>query len=98
LEEPPSKVEFFNERGVDVACRAAGDPAPVVRWMDADGRSAINDVPRIREMSPDGSVLSFLPFSPLLYRFEVHSAGYRCLATNSVGSILSHSVQVRAGK
>jgi len=42
--------------------------------------------------------LVLLPFPAAAYRQDVHSAAYRCVASNSVGRVLSRDVQVRAGE
>ncbi|XP_050430112.1 cell adhesion molecule Dscam2 isoform X2 [Adelges cooleyi] len=94
LLEPPVKYEFSNTTGAWIDCTAAGHPAPRVRWLTADG-TPVTDMPGLRQDFSNGT-LGLLPFSPAMYRQDVHSAVYRCLATNEVGAIVSRDVHVRA--
>jgi len=96
LLEPPGKFEFSNTTGAWIDCTAAGHPAPHIRWLTADG-TPVPDVPLLRQDMSNGT-LALLPFPPAMYRQDVHSSVYRCLATNDVGTIVSRDVHVRAGK
>ncbi len=51
----------------------------------------------LKQVEEDGT-LQFPPFDAADFRAEVHSNIYRCRATNSVGSILSPEIHLRAGK
>ncbi|KAK8777482.1 hypothetical protein V5799_029169, partial [Amblyomma americanum] len=81
--EPPALVEFTNQTGVEVRCQADGSPKPSLRWETAAG---------VR-VSTDGT-LTLRPFLPEAYRQAEHSAFYRCVATNVLGSIASRPVHV----
>lgn len=81
--EPPALVEFTNQTGAEVRCQADGSPKPSLRWETAAGRP----------VSADGT-LSLRPFAPDSYRQTEHSAFYRCVATNVLGSISSRPVHV----
>ncbi|VVC39650.1 Hypothetical protein CINCED_3A005038 [Cinara cedri] len=94
LLEPPGKFEFSNTTGAWIDCTAAGHPAPHVRWLTADG-TPVPEVSSLRQDMSNGT-LALLPFPPAMYRQDVHSAVYRCLATNDVGAIVSRDVHVRA--
>ncbi|KAF0772521.1 Down syndrome cell adhesion molecule-like protein Dscam2 isoform X5, partial [Aphis craccivora] len=94
LLEPPGKFEFSNTTGAWIDCTAAGHPAPHIRWLTADG-TPVPDVPSLRQDMSNGT-LALLPFPPAMYRQDVHSSVYRCLATNDVGTIVSRDVHVRA--
>ncbi|XP_027854261.2 cell adhesion molecule Dscam2 isoform X3 [Aphis gossypii] len=94
LLEPPGKFEFSNTTGAWIDCTAAGHPAPHIRWLMADG-TPVPDVPSLRQDMSNGT-LALLPFPPAMYRQDVHSSVYRCLATNDVGTIVSRDVHVRA--
>ncbi|XP_025200616.1 Down syndrome cell adhesion molecule-like protein Dscam2 isoform X5 [Melanaphis sacchari] len=94
LLEPPGKFEFSNTTGAWIDCTAAGHPAPHIRWLTADG-TPVQDIPSLRQDMSNGT-LALLPFSPAMYRQDVHSSVYRCLATNDVGTIVSRDVHVRA--
>lgn len=50
-----------------------------------------------RELLPNGS-LYFPPFPAEDYNPELHSATYRCRATNPAGSIISRDCKLRAGQ
>lgn len=94
--EPPSRVEFSNSSGAWLDCTATGSPPPNIDWSTADGHP-VNDVPGVRRVLRNGTLV-LLPFPAAAFRQDVHSAAYRCVASNSVGRVLSRDVQVRAGK
>jgi hypothetical protein len=96
LNEPPSKVEFTNSSGGRVDCSARGNPAPHIEWLGPDSL-AISSIPAIRIVFGNGSIY-FPPFEAEAFRQDVHWAVYRCLVANSVGTIISRDVTVRAGK
>lgn len=96
LIEPPSRVEFSNSSGAWLDCTASGSPPPNIDWSTADGHP-VNDVPTVRRVLRNGTLV-LLPFPAAAYRQDVHSAAYRCFASNSVGRVLSRDVQVRAGE
>ncbi|XP_076663878.1 Down syndrome cell adhesion molecule 2 isoform X5 [Andrena cerasifolii] len=92
--EPPSRVEFSNSSGAWLDCTATGSPPPNIDWSTADGHP-VNDVPGVRRVLRNGTLV-LLPFPAAAFRQDVHSAAYRCVASNSVGRVLSRDVQVRA--
>ncbi|KAH6935266.1 hypothetical protein HPB50_004835 [Hyalomma asiaticum] len=94
-EEPPVLVEFTNAKEAAVPCQAVGRPIPTVRWIKLPDGVAAAEVPGLRYMRPDGSLV-FPKFAPKDFRQDVHATLYRCVATNSVGSIASRDVKVRA--
>lgn len=94
--EPPSKAEFSNSSGTAIPCAGDGRPLPVITWVKNEGQ-VIQDILGLRHVRHDGSLV-FSPFSPDEYRADVHTASYRCVATNSVGAIASRDVNVRAGE
>lgn len=53
-------------------------------------------IPKIRVVHQNGSLI-FLPFGPSSYMHDVHSAQYRCKASNTVGQIISGAVHINAG-
>ncbi|XP_075543699.1 cell adhesion molecule Dscam1-like [Dermacentor variabilis] len=95
LHEPPSRVEFLNGTGAVVPCVVHGSPAPRVTWSTRAGQP-LHEVPGLRHMRADGSLV-LPPFRAEDFKEDVHSAIYRCLGTNSLGTIGSHDVRVRAG-
>ncbi|KAG8230775.1 hypothetical protein J437_LFUL010659 [Ladona fulva] len=97
INEPRGVVEFGNDTGAVIACGARGSPTPKVEWVMAGDGSLAGPVPHIREPLPNGS-LYFPPFPAEAYRHDIHSAVYRCEASNSAGRILSREVNVRAGE
>lgn len=95
VREPPNRVDFSNTTGAVVECSARGSPPPEIIWVRADG-TAVGDVPGLRQVLANGNLV-FPPFRAEDYRQEVHAQIYACLAKNSVGSIHSKDVNVRAG-
>ncbi|KAH8025365.1 hypothetical protein HPB51_007677 [Rhipicephalus microplus] len=93
---PPPRVEFLNGTGAVVPCVAHGSPPPRVTWSTRTGQP-LHEVPGLRHMRADGSLV-LPPFRAEDFKEDVHSAVYRCLATNSMGTIGSHDVRVRAGE
>ncbi|XP_076265869.1 Down syndrome cell adhesion molecule 1 isoform X3 [Rhynchophorus ferrugineus] len=94
LKEPPNRVDFSNTTGAVVECSAVGNPPPDIIWVRSDG-TAVGDVPGLRQVLANGNLV-FPPFRAEDYRQEVHAQVYACLAKNSVGSINSRDVNVRA--
>lgn len=78
-------------------CQASGRPAPAVRWIKLPDAVTAAEVPGLRYVRPDGTLV-FPKFAPKDLRQDVHSALYRCVATNSVGAVASRDVRVRAGE
>lgn len=97
LYEPPSRVEFSNSTGSVIPCSTQGSPSPLVRWEAADSGQVIADVPGLRHVRPDGSLV-LPPFRADDFRPDVHASTYRCVASNAHGTVASRNVQVRAGK
>jgi len=96
VSEPLSKVEFTNSTGGRVDCSARGNPAPNVEWLGPDNLP-VSSIPGIRIVLTNGSIY-FPPFEAEVFRQDVHWAVYRCVVSNSVGTIVSRDVTVRAGK
>lgn len=94
--EPPSKLEFSNSSGGWLDCSATGSPQPTIDWLSVDGTS-VGDVGGVRRVHRNGTLV-LLPFPASAYRQDIHSTIYRCVASNSVGRVISRDVQVRAGK
>ncbi|KAL3210797.1 hypothetical protein MRX96_036895 [Rhipicephalus microplus] len=84
------------------SARPVGHPTPELRWLALDDTGVVPGTPALdlsglRRVRADGS-LEFLPFRADEYRQDVHSATYRCLASNRIGVIGSRDVHVRAGE
>lgn len=94
--EPPPRLEFSNSSGGWLDCSASGSPQPSIDWLSVDGTS-VGDVSGIRRVLRNGT-LYLQPFPAAAYRQDIHSTVYRCVASNTVGRIISRDVQVRAGK
>ncbi|XP_065205888.1 cell adhesion molecule Dscam1 isoform X13 [Planococcus citri] len=94
IKEPPNKIDFSNTTGATLECTARGNPAPEIIWLRGDG-TAVGEVPGLRQVLPNGNLV-FPPFRAEDYRQEVHAQVYICMARNSVGSIHSRDVNVRA--
>lgn len=103
--EPPHRVIFSNSSGAVINCNAVGEPSPKVTWIRADSSPLGHNSPieatlsgsQFRVARSDGSLL-FTPFSASDFRPDVHATTYQCVASNSVGTVVSRTVQVRAGK
>ncbi|XP_053207473.1 cell adhesion molecule DSCAM-like isoform X2 [Panonychus citri] len=94
VRSPPPYVDFLNSTGTVIPCSASGLPIPTITWYKDDGSSLI-DIPNLRQVSPDGSLV-FLPFTASKYRGDVHSTTYKCTASNTLGTIESNPVRVKA--
>lgn len=94
--EPPPKLEFSNSSGGWLDCSATGIPQPTISWLTADGQ-LVGDITGVRRVLLNGT-LFLMPFQASVYRQEIHNTIYRCVASNSVGQIVSRDVQVRAGE
>ncbi|XP_067138856.1 cell adhesion molecule Dscam1-like [Centruroides vittatus] len=93
VREPPNRVVFLNTTGTIISCLVKGNPMPTVTWVKRDD-TLISDLPGLRHVKPEGSLV-FPPFQAEDYRQDVHDTVYKCLATSSVGKIVSREVQVR---
>ncbi|KAH7968494.1 hypothetical protein HPB52_009013 [Rhipicephalus sanguineus] len=85
LHEPPVQTLFSNSTGALVSCSASGQPRPSVAWTNETG-SPLEPLPGLRRVRPDGT-LEFFPFRGEEYRQDVHSARYRCRASNALGTV-----------
>ncbi|XP_044270333.1 Down syndrome cell adhesion molecule-like protein Dscam2 isoform X47 [Tribolium madens] len=94
VRESPNRIDFSNTTGAVVECSAHGNPTPDIIWVRSDG-TAVGDVPGLRQVLANGNLV-FPPFRAEDYRQEVHAQVYVCLAKNSVGSVHSRDVNVRA--
>lgn len=94
--EPPSRLDFSNSSGGWLDCSATGAPHPTIDWISMDSTS-VGDVSGVRRVLRNGTLV-LLPFSAAAYRQDIHNTIYRCVASNSVGRIISRDVQVRAGE
>lgn len=94
--EPPTRVEFSNTSGGWIDCSASGNPPPTLDWLAVDGNT-VSDVHGIRRVQRNGTLV-LLPFPADAYRQDIHSTVYKCMASNSVGRIISREVHVRAGE
>lgn len=94
--EPPPRLEFSNSSGGWLDCSASGNPQPSIDWLSLDGTS-VGDVIGIRQVLRNGTLVLH-PFAAAAYRHNIHNTVYRCVASNSVGRIISREVRVHAGK
>ncbi|KAL3225756.1 hypothetical protein MRX96_049128 [Rhipicephalus microplus] len=76
----------------------------VSKGSASSGKGGAGDVPvasatpnGLRRVLQDGTLV-FRAFGKSEYAADVHHATYRCSVTNSVGTIVSRDVKVRAGK
>lgn len=94
--EPPARVDIANSSGGRLECLARGSPHPTIHWTQEDG-SALPTVSGLRYQAPNGTLV-FPPFSSNEFRNDVHHAIYRCVASNSLGRIVSREVRLRTGE
>ncbi|CAM1301323.1 Uncharacterised protein at_DN0030 [Pycnogonum litorale] len=95
-EEPPSRISFFNSVAVTIRCSATSPgetSSHNVSWTLDNGR-LLRNISSIR-YNIEGS-LEFKSFKPSQYLHDVHSAVYRCKASDAHGTITSRPVQVKA--
>ncbi|GAB6024304.1 hypothetical protein CHUAL_008996 [Chamberlinius hualienensis] len=96
--EPPDRVDFSNTTGAIIHCVAKSNPPAKILWIrstdNAEGET-IGSIPELRTIYPNGS-LHFLSFKAEIYRHDIHSTIYRCLASNTIGTIISRDVKIRA--
>ncbi|XP_055845691.1 cell adhesion molecule Dscam2 isoform X10 [Episyrphus balteatus] len=92
--EPPARLEFSNSSGGWLDCSASGSPQPVIDWITVDG-SPVADINGVRRVLRNGTLV-LMPFPAAAYRQDIHNTIYRCVASNTVGRIISRDVQVRA--
>nr|XP_029721997.1 Down syndrome cell adhesion molecule-like protein Dscam2 isoform X8 [Aedes albopictus] len=92
--EPPPRLEFSNSSGGWLDCSASGSPQPTIDWLSVDGTS-VGDVGGVRRVLRNGTLV-LLPFPAAAFRQDIHNTIYRCVASNTVGRVISRDVQVRA--
>ncbi|XP_077518347.1 cell adhesion molecule Dscam1-like isoform X2 [Amblyomma americanum] len=93
---PPSRVEFLNSSQAVVPCEAQGSPRPEAWWWRVGSQGPAPDIPGLRHVRQQDGALVFSPFRAEDFRQDIHAAVYRCGARNSVGSVVSGDVHVRA--
>ncbi|KAL7034690.1 hypothetical protein ACKWTF_008060 [Chironomus riparius] len=92
--EPPTRFDFTNTLGSRLDCSASGIPTPNIEWFDNEN-NPVNSIANIRHIFPNGSIY-FPPFQGESFRQDVHWSTYKCVAVNSVGTIVSRDVFVKA--
>ncbi|XP_070392553.1 cell adhesion molecule Dscam1-like [Dermacentor albipictus] len=96
IRAPPGRVEFLNSSQTVVPCDVQGVPRPDVWWWRVGSQGPAPDIPGLRHVRVQDGALVFSPFRAEDFRQDIHAAVYRCGARNSVGSIVSGDVHVRA--
>ena len=91
---PTEHNEYSNERGIVLTCKGEGTPEPIISWINADG-SPTTVIEGLRRIQSNSLIIE--PFSSNLFRSDVHSTGYRCLATSANGKLVSVEIVVQAG-
>lgn len=66
--------------------------------ITGDQSRLVTNVTNLRVILHNGSAIRLLPFEAHEYRPDIHSAEYRCVASNQVATIHSRSALVQAGK
>uniref|UniRef100_T1JC14 Ig-like domain-containing protein n=1 Tax=Strigamia maritima TaxID=126957 RepID=T1JC14_STRMM len=93
IKTPPTAVEFSNSSGSILSCKTVQQDAKI-QWVLKDG-TLVNNVKGLREIDAEGNLI-FQPFSAESFRQDVHATIYKCTATNNLGTVASHDVQVKA--
>ncbi|XP_064480163.1 cell adhesion molecule Dscam1-like [Ornithodoros turicata] len=93
--EPPSRVEFLNSTESILRCEADARPDAVITWSRVGASGPLPDIAGLRHVRPDGALV-FSSFRAEDFRQDIHAAVYRCSASNSIGTIVSRDVHVRA--
>ncbi|GAB6030896.1 Down syndrome cell adhesion molecule-like protein 1 [Chamberlinius hualienensis] len=97
VQEPPDSVEFTNETGIAIHCVVNGYPKPSVYWMRNGLRiNSFADTFSHLYQNYDNGTLLFYPFKAEEFTPDVLRAKYKCVASNSIGTIVSRSVHVTA--
>jgi hypothetical protein len=86
---------YYSPSGLDVShlSSLSGDNLS----NDLNSRPVTN-ITNTRLILQDGAAIRLLPFEEGQFRQDVHTAEYRCVASNRVATIHSKSVSVQAGK
>ncbi|CAG9123879.1 unnamed protein product [Plutella xylostella] len=92
LEEPPHHLDFSNDTGATLTCRATGSYQ--LEWLLADNSPA-PAVAGLRRVLANGS-LSLGAFPAARYRRDVHAAAYRCRLGLRAHALLTRTVHVHA--
>ncbi|KAK2726847.1 cell adhesion molecule Dscam2-like isoform X1 [Artemia franciscana] len=90
---PIEHNEYSNDRGIVLTCKGEGTPEPIISWINADG-SPTTVIEGLRRIQSNSLIIE--PFSSNLFRSDVHSTGYRCLATSANGKLVSVEIVVQA--
>ena len=93
--EPPSFHGFSNSTGGSLTCSAHGLPTPRLTWVDGK-EQPVRTVPGLRHVLENGTLI-FPPFPPQDYDSSIHEQEYRCVISNSAGTVVSRQARVRAG-
>lgn len=112
--QPNNVINFSPKRGAVLLCLASGSPRPSISWfvspagLDASQQTSLHqedltssyvtNVTNLRVILNNGSAIRLLPFKLSDYRQDIHSAEYRCVASNQVATIHSRSALVQAGE
>uniref|UniRef100_T1IT85 Down syndrome cell adhesion molecule-like protein Dscam2 n=1 Tax=Strigamia maritima TaxID=126957 RepID=T1IT85_STRMM len=89
---PPPIVDFSNSTGVSLQCKSS-QPEDKIQWYLKDG-TLVTNVNGLRAV--DKGKITFSPFSAEAFRQDVHATVYKCTATNTLGTVVSHDIQVKA--
>ena len=111
LIEPSTGRHYFsNSTGLLLNCQASGQST--VYWVLAseltkiasDSSRSNQDLEQFRLLSitgirhlPSNGSLHFPPFAASSLNPSIHSTAYKCVASNSAGTIVSRTVHVAAG-
>lgn len=93
---PKATITWYSSQiGLDVSQLSAlsGD-----NLLNDPNSRLVTNITNTRLILQDGAAIRLLPFKESQFRQDVHTAEYRCVASNRVATIHSKSVSVQAGK
>lgn len=98
--QPPNVIEYPNTQGTTLVCLASGSPRPTISWYTSQHGldRPVTNITNVRLILQDGAALRLLPFKESEFLQDVHTAEYRCVASNPIATINSKSISVLAGK
>uniref|UniRef100_T1IJ61 Down syndrome cell adhesion molecule-like protein Dscam2 n=1 Tax=Strigamia maritima TaxID=126957 RepID=T1IJ61_STRMM len=92
VDVPPPIVDFSNSTGGSLQCKSSQSDDKI-QWYLKDG-TLVTNVNGLRAV--DKGKITFPPFSAEAFRQDVHATVYKCTATNTLGTVVSHDIQVKA--
>lgn len=95
----PLEIEFYNSTGLVLKCKANGNPTPTITWVKSvvSNIVPISNIPNLRYMRSNGELIIY-PFASNQFRQDIHLSSYRCAASNTIGTIVTPDINIRASE